>query len=225
MQETTPTNEEQSTSSTTAIATAPQPEDNNIDIVEDIADTTEEEDNTSPNTAIVTVSQPEDNNIDIAEDIADITEEEDNYRCTYNSKRSRRSSDQIKIMIFHNEDEAKKFLLKNDNLLSFSCSSTDTSTASNATQSIPKKEGKIKKVYNKAKELFNKVLHSKLAKDAKKALVDKLKTGIKTVLGSDIAKNFEKQILEHGKEFTKKIGNALINKGVVILAGSAIAGK
>ena len=28
-----------------------------------------------------------------------------------------------------------------------------------------------------------------------------------------------------GKEFTKKIGNALINKGVVILAGSAIAGK
>ena len=49
--------------------------------------------------------------------------------------------------------------------------------------------------------------------------------GIKKVLGSDVAKSFEKQIVEHGKDFTKKVGNALINKGVVILAGSAIAGK
>ena len=39
-----------------------------------------------------------------------------------------------------------------------------------------------------------------------------------------MAKNFEKQILEHGQDITKKVGNALINKGV-ILAGAAIAGK
>ena len=196
MQETTPTNEEQSTSSTTAIAT---------------------------------VSQPEDN---IVEDVADTTEEEDNYRCTYSSKRSRRSSDQIKIMIFHNEDEAKKFLLENENLLSFSCSPMETLTESNATQSIPKKEGKIKTFVSKAgkivsslKNQINSVIHSQIVKDLKDSLVSKLKMGIKKVLGSDVAKSFEKQIVEHGKDFTKKVGNALINKGVVILAGSAIAGK
>ena len=199
MQETTPTNEEQSTSSTTEIAT---------------------------------VSQPEDNNIDIVEDIADTTEEEDNYRCTYSSKRSRRSSDQIKIMIFHNEDEAKKFLLENENLLSFSCSPMETLTESNATQSIPKKEGKIKTFVSKAgkivsslKNQINSVIHSQIVKDLKDSLVSKLKMGIKKALGSDVAKSLEKQIVEHGKDFTNKVGNALINKGVVILAGSAIAGK
>ena len=194
---------------------------------------THEEQPTSSTTAIATVSQPEDN---IVEDVADTSEEEDNYQCTYTNKRSRRASDQIKIMIFNNEDEAKKFLFENDNLLSFSCSPTETSTKTNATQSIPKKEGKFKstakKLYKKASQIvsslkngLNSVIHSQIAKDAKDALVGKLKTGIKKALGSDMAKKFEKQILEHGQDITKKVGNALINKGVGIIAGAAIAGK
>ena len=194
---------------------------------------THEEQPTSSTTAIATVSQPEDN---IVEDVADTSEEEDNYQCTYTNKRSRRASDQIKIMIFNNEDEAKKFLFENDNLLSFSCSPTETSTKTNATQSIPKKEGKFKstakKLYKKASQIvsslkngLNSVIHSQIAKDAKDALVGKLKTGVKKALGSDMAKKFEKQILEHGQDITKKVGNALINKGVGILAGAAIAGK
>ena len=194
---------------------------------------THEEQPTSSTTAIATVSQPEDN---IVEDVADTSEEEDNYQCTYTNKRSRRASDQIKIMIFNNEDEAKKFLFENDNLLSFSCSPTETSTKTNATQSIPKKEGKFKstakKLYKKASQIvsslkngLNSVIHSQIAKDAKDALVGKLKTGVKKALGSDMAKKFEKQILEHGQDITKKVGNALINKGVGIIAGAAIAGK
>ena len=194
---------------------------------------THEEQPTSSTTAIATVSQPEDN---IVEDVADTSEEEDNYQCTYTNKRSRRASDQIKIMIFNNEDEAKKFLFENDNLLSFSCSPTETSTKTNATQSIPKKEGKFKstakKLYKKASQIvsslkngLNSVIHSQIAKDAKDVLVGKLKTGIKKALGSDMAKKFEKQILEHGQDITKKVGNALINKGVGIIAGAAIAGK
>ena len=189
---------------------------------------THEEQPSSSTTAIATVSQPEDN---IVEDVADTTEEEDNYRCTYSSKRSRRSSDQIKIMIFHNEDEAKKFLLENENLLSFSCSPMETSTESNATQSIPKKEGKIKTFYSKASKIvsslknqINSIFHSQIAKDVKDALVGKLQMGIQKALGSKMAKNFEKQIVEHGQDITEKVGKALINKGV-ILAGAAIAGK
>ena len=52
-----------------------------------------------------------------------------------------------------------------------------------------------------------------------------MKTGIKKALGSDMAKKFETQILQHGQEITQKVGNALINKGVGIIAGAAIAGK
>ena len=194
---------------------------------------THEEQPTSSTTAIATVSQPEDN---IVEDVVDTTEEEDNYQCTYTNKRSRRASEQIKIMIFNNEDDAKKFLFENDNLLSFSCSPTKTSTPVNTTQSSPKKEGKIKstvkKLYKKASQIvssvtngLNSAIHSQIVKDAKDALVGKVKTGIKKALGSDMAKKFEKQILEHGQDITKKVGNALINKGVGILAGAAIAGK
>ena len=134
-------------------------------------------------------------------------------------------------MIFHNEDEAKKFLLENENLLSFSCSPMETLTESNATQSIPKKEGKIKRIIHQASEIvsslknqIDSVIHSKIAKDVKDALVGKLQMGIQKALGSKMAKNIEKQILEHGQDITKKFGNALINKGV-ILAGAAIAGK
>ena len=189
---------------------------------------THEEQPPSSTTAIATVSQPEDN---IVEDVADTTEEEDKYQCSYTNKRSRRASDQTKILIFNNEEEAKKFLFENDNLLSFSCSRTETSNTTNATQSIPKKEGKIKRIIHKASEIvsslknqIDSVIHSKIAKDVKDALVGKLQMGIQKALGSKMAKNFEKQILEHGQDITKKFGNALINKGV-ILAGAAIAGK
>ena len=198
----------------------------------------------SPVTEMTTVSESEHNMVE------EEVEEEADYYCTYNPKRfrrNRRSSDPKKVIIFNNKAEVKNFLFENDNFLLFSCLPTNntlltsfsnlSNVDSNLTQQnqkSPKKEGKIKtafkKMYNIPKSIFgsvkdgfSKLYNSETFKRVRDVAVDKLEKGVKSVLGSETVNDLKKQAIEKGKDFTTKFGNALINRGAAIIAGSAIA--
>ena len=196
----------------------------------------------SPVTETTTVSESEDNMLE------EEVEEERNYHCGYNPKRSkrfRRSSVPKKVFIFKNKAEVKKFLFENENYLLFSCLPTEETTTIDPNLSQPnntqqnqkspkKKEGKIKttfkKLYTGGKKIlgvFNNGLKtiygSKIVQSAKDAAVDKLEKGLKSALGSQAVTDLTKKAIEKANDLSTKAGNAMINRGIGIIAGSVIA--
>ena len=196
----------------------------------------------SPVTETTAVSESEDNIVE------EEVEEERNYHCGYNPKRSkrfRRSSVPKKVFIFKNKAEVKKFLFENENYLLFSCLPTEETTTIDPNLSQPnntqqnqkspkKKEGKIKttfkKLYTGGKKIlgvFNNGLKtiygSKIVQRAKDAAVDKLEKGLKSVLDSQAVTDLTKKAIEKANDLSTKAGNAMINRGIGIIAGSVIA--
>ena len=196
-----------------------------------------------PSPVTETTTESEDNMLEEEE-----VEEERNYHCGYNPKRSkrfRRSSVSKKVFIFKNKAEVKKFLFENENYLLFSCLPTEETTTIDPNLSQPnntqqnqkspkKKEGKIKtafkKLYTGGKKIlgvFNNGLKtiygSKIVQRAKDAAVDKLEKGLKSALGSQTVTNLTKKAIEKANDLSTKAGNAMINRGIGIIAGSVIA--
>ena len=101
-------------------------------------------------------------------------------------------------------------------------------------QKSPKKEGKsktvIEKLYNMpksfvggVKEQLGKLYNSETFQHLKDVAVDKLGKAAKSILGSETVKNIKTQAIEKGKDITKNIGTALINRGAILVGSAAAA--